>query len=90
MQKLARNTDLHGMGLPFAPTQPAPGPPMPGLPSALPGVPLGQANPSTFLLLVNMFDPETEEEQVQREGEGERERDKDGDRERQRQRQRQN
>ena len=75
MQKLARNTDLQGLGLPFAPTMPAPPPPgMPGpvpgafpgapsgVPRAIPGVPIGQANPSTFLMLVNMFDPATETE----------------------------
>jgi len=62
MQKLARNTDLQGMGL-FAPSMPAPPPPgMPGMPMGMPGVPMGQANPSTYLLLVNMFDPAKEEE----------------------------
>ena len=65
MQKLARNTDLQGLGLQFAPTMPAPGPPglgMPGMPKGIPGVPMGQANPSTYLLLVNMFDPAKEED----------------------------
>lgn len=63
MQKLARNTDLQGMGLQFAPSMPAPPRPgMPGMPMGIPGVPMGQANPSTYLLLVNMFDPTKEEE----------------------------
>jgi len=74
MQKLARNTDMQGMGLHMhmgVPTMPAPPPPgipgaFPGAPSgvprAIPGVPIGQANPSTFLMLVNMFDPATETE----------------------------
>ena len=62
MQKLARNTDLQGMGLQFAPTMPAPPPPVGVGVTVIPGVPMGQANPSTYVLLVNMFDPDTEED----------------------------